>query len=331
MTQHRIPPNSMNFTIWYNYVTDSNPALRTQLDRLLKDEAEFTSALNEEIFSNHFGIDGVDNQILETSARIEGAVSEVLKYLEGAGKDTSDYSDKVAKLSGGFDENITAEGLKSIVRNIMHETEQIVTKTRTIGSRLSDTSREINELRQNLETVSREAMTDALTDLGNRKFLDTRLREEMAKAEESDNKLCFLLLDIDHFKKFNDTYGHDVGDQVLKVVARTLKENIKGRDISARYGGEEFCIVLPETELKNAMIVAESIRLKVGKKALTNKSTGQGYGYVTISTGVAVYRKGETQLELFQRADAALYRAKESGRNKVVTEWMGAQTLGLTG
>ena len=156
------------------------------------------------------------------------------------------------------------------------------------------------------------------------------MREEIDKAKQSGAELCLLLLDIDHFKKFNDSYGHDVGDHVLKVVARTIKNDIKGRDICARYGGEEFCIALPETELKNAMMVAENIRKKLGRKILSTNDTGKNYGSVTVSIGISVYRKNESPAELFRRAHAALYRAKDNGLNRVVTEWMGNEVLGLT-
>ena len=329
MTQHKIPPNPMNFTIWYGYAAESNPALKNELDRLLRGGAEFTPALNDELFSRHCGLDE-DDDISETTERIQGAVSEVLSYIEAAGKDTSGYGEQVARLSGGLDEAAAAEGLKSVVQGILRETDKIVAKTRTVASRLSESSSEIAELRQHLETATREARTDSLTGIGNRNFLTVRLREEIDKAKQSGAELCLLLLDIDHFKKFNDSYGHDVGDHVLKVVARTIKNDIKGRDICPRYGGEEFCIALPETELKNAMMVAENIRKKLGRKILSTNDTGKNYGSVTVSIGISVYRKNESPAELFRRADAAIYRAKDNGRNRVVTEWMGNEVLGLT-
>lgn len=331
MMRHKIPPNPMNFTIWYGYTAQSNPALKTELERLLVDKTEFTPSLNDDIFSRHFGLDGDGDEISETTARIHGAVSEILTYIETVGQDTSGYGEKVAKLSGNLNQVPTAEALKSVVQSILHETEKIVTKTRTVGSRLSDSSQEIAELRRSLDIATREARTDPLTGIGNRKHLNVRLRDEIGKAKESGKELCLLLLDVDHFKKFNDSYGHDIGDHVLKVVARTIKNGIKGRDICARYGGEEFCVALPETELRNAMMVAEKLRMKLAESNLSDRGTGRSYGSVTVSIGVSVYRKNESPAELFRRADAALYRAKESGRNKVVTEWMGGGVLGLAG
>ncbi len=141
-----------------------------------------------------------------------------------------------------------------------------------------------------------------------------------AEALQERDDLCLLLMDIDHFKKFNDTFGHQVGDEVLKVVARTLKEGVKGRDTPARYGGEEFAVILPQTSLKNAVVVAEQIRTTLASRKLQNRKTGADYGFVTLSIGVSKYRFGESLEALIQRADEALYLGKNRGRNRVVEE-----------
>src|SRR5262249_5059635 len=126
--------------------------------------------------------------------------------------------------------------------------------------------------------------------------------------------------DIDHFKKFNDTYGHLTGDQVLRLVAQAVKQNVKGQDIAARYGGEEFAVILPQTPLRQALTVADHIRRAVVAKELIKRSTGENLGRVTISVGVATLHKSETTQALLERADACLYAAKRSGRNLVVCE-----------
>ena len=132
--------------------------------------------------------------------------------------------------------------------------------------------------------------------------------------------MSLLMTDIDHFKTFNDTFGHIPGDQVLRLVAQAVKQNVKGQDVAARYGGEEFAVVLPRTALRQAATVGEHIRRAVLGKELMKRSTGEHLGRITISIGVAALRSNDTVPALIGRADAALYAAKRSGRNRVVCE-----------
>jgi diguanylate cyclase len=142
----------------------------------------------------------------------------------------------------------------------------------------------------------------------------------MAEAAERNEPLSLMMGDIDHFKTFNDTWGHLTGDQVLRLVATLLKENFKGRDIIARYGGEEFAIVLPNTILHSACTVADQFRRAVMSKVVTNRLTGQNLGRVMMSLGVASARTDDSVESLIGRADACLYAAKRNGRNRVISE-----------
>jgi diguanylate cyclase len=153
--------------------------------------------------------------------------------------------------------------------------------------------------------------------LYNRKAFDTEIVLRTKESDDIGAPMVLMLLDIDYFKKFNDSYGHQVGDQVLRLVAKTLTDNVKGRDIAARYGGEEFAIILPETPLTAGTKVAEMLRKSVESKEIVNKATKENLGRITLSIGIAEYIKGESISELVARADAALYAAKNAGRNRV--------------
>ena len=170
--------------------------------------------------------------------------------------------------------------------------------------------------------ILKDATLDALTGLNNRHQFALRLREETASAKRQNTPLCCIMTDIDFFKKVNDTYGHAVGDCVLKNVARTIKKELRENDIPSRYGGEEFAILLPHTTLEEAQLVAQRLRTAIEKKKINieeyNIEGAKQLG-VTISVGVSLYdKKMKEPQQLYQNADKALYEAKEGGRNKVV-------------
>ena len=170
--------------------------------------------------------------------------------------------------------------------------------------------------------ILKDATLDALTGLNNRHQFAIRLREETASAKRQNTPLCCIMTDIDFFKKVNDTYGHAVGDCVLKNVARTIKKELRENDIPARYGGEEFAILLPHTTLEEATLVAQRLRCAIEKKKINIEEyniEGTKQLNVTISIGVSAYNKAQKEPEqLYQNADKALYEAKEGGRNRVV-------------
>jgi len=191
---------------------------------------------------------------------------------------------------------------------------------KNLEARLSASKQEVEQLQHNLETVRFESLTDPQTTLSNRKFFDQAIDKAIVAARTNNEPLALLMSDIDHFKIFNDKYGHLTGDQVLRLVAISMKQNVKGQDIAARYGGEEFVVALPNTSLPNAVTVAEHIRNAVMNKELTKRSSGERLGRITISIGVAVLHADDTAQSLIERADACLYEAKHNGRNCVIGE-----------
>ena len=162
------------------------------------------------------------------------------------------------------------------------------------------------------------AQTDPLTQILNRRALTERITAEMERALRYDSTMALLMIDLDHFKRVNDTYGHLVGDDVLRDVAQLLSDTIRGSDIVARYGGEEFLVLLPETDDAGAESFAERIRVAVEQHEFNNATESPALR-LTASVGVAVFPAAriESVEDLFARADAALYRAKADGRNRV--------------
>jgi diguanylate cyclase len=213
-----------------------------------------------------------------------------------------------------------ADQIKSIIESLLHSTSEMRETNKTLEDRLILAKNEISNLQQSLEAIRAESLTDPLTGLGNRKYFDRMIDMAVQSALASGEPLSLLLFDIDHFKSFNDSYGHLTGDQVLRLVGLSLKQTIKGQDITARYGGEEFAVVLPNTALRQALTVADHIRRAVMAKELKKKSTGEILGRVTISVGVSMLKQDDDTDALIERADACLYAAKRNGRNRVICE-----------
>jgi diguanylate cyclase len=210
--------------------------------------------------------------------------------------------------------------LRKLVNGLLAATREMEQRTRSLESELQRSSEQVNDLRSKLDNVRKESLTDPLTGIANRKAFDEALRQAELQRAGDREAVTLLLCDIDHFKVFNDNWGHQTGDQVLRLVANCLSENVKGRDTAARYGGEEFAVLLRGTALQAATLVAEQIRETVQTKKLVKKSTGDVLGSITISIGVAEFGAEETAESLIRRADACLYGAKQHGRNLVVNQ-----------
>jgi diguanylate cyclase len=226
-------------------------------------------------------------------------------------------------LSGATAELSVAQNrdqVKTIVQSLTKSTREMRETNTALRDRLRLSKSEISDLQQSLEAIRAESLTDPLTGLGNRKYFDRSIDVAVENALASGEPLSLLMFDIDHFKSFNDSYGHLTGDQVLRLVGMSLKQTIKGQDITARYGGEEFAVVLPNTALRQALTVADHIRRAVMAKELKKKSTGEILGRVTISVGVSMLKPGDDTDSLIERADACLYAAKRNGRNRVICE-----------
>ena len=320
MIAHRVPPTPENYAVWYAYATGLLPELSRAIDRLISNKQAVTPELSAELYGRFCDVNRHFNLLNETGGRLQYAIDQVTRHIKSASGDASAFGKTLDQYSANMGAAAGDEELNALVAGLVHETQNMLGRNRSLEDRLSQSAGEITELRQSLEFVRRESLTDALTGIPNRKFFETRLREAARDALESGDALSLLIADIDHFKQFNDTYGHQLGDQVLRLVARTLMDSVKGRDTPARYGGEEFAIILPHTRLKDAHGLADQIRRSITRRRIVRRNTGDDFGTITLSIGVSCYRPGEELQEMVRRADVALYQAKHSGRNCVVSE-----------
>jgi diguanylate cyclase len=317
----RIAATPRNFELWYTYAAGSNAPLNKTLNERLSGQGRLTEHELGQIYYQHLSMARVSEQAGEIGGKIMTEIGQVMATIDTAIGSASSYGQSLAGAADIPEEHFSnRETLRAAIKTLITATKEARESNQALQNRLAESRDEIQELKQNLDQVREESLTDPLTTLSNRKYFQDAIVRLMGDAENKGIPFSVLLTDIDNFKKFNDTYGHLTGDQVLRLVALALKNNLKGQDIAARYGGEEFAVLLPRTGLPAAEIVANHIRMSVMSKELLRRSTGEALGRVTISLGVATWRAGDTVLSLLERADNALYAAKNAGRNCVVTE-----------
>jgi diguanylate cyclase len=313
------PAYPRNYEIWYTYATGYNSALNQSINEALARNGTLSATALDQIYDAHLSSTRLTDRIDNVGAKVVDEIDQIMAMIEAVAGSTTHYSESLADVSqklGAADR----DGVRSIIESLVVATKEMEKTNGALEARLKASKHEISQLQTNLEAVRNESLTDPLTTLANRKFFDLAIDKAMAESAKTGEPLSLLMTDIDHFKKFNDTFGHLTGDQVLRLVAQAVKQNVKGQDVAARYGGEEFAVVLPRTALQQALTVADHIRRAVMGKELMKRSTGEHLGRLTISVGVAVLRADDTAQSLIGRADAALYAAKRNGRNRVICE-----------
>jgi diguanylate cyclase len=308
-----------NFEVWYIYATGHNPGLNQAINEALARKTALTDHDIGRIHDEHLSSVRFSERIDQVGGKVVGEIDQVMAMIDVAIGSTASYSQSLAG-AAEVSADADREQLRLIVETLVHSTKEVEVSNQALQKRLVDSRDEIRELQENLETVRTESLTDPLTTLSNRKYLEDAIARLIREAETDGVPFSIILTDIDHFKRFNDTYGHLTGDQVLRLVAIALKQNLKGRDVAARYGGEEFAVLLPRTGLADGVTVAQHIRHAVAHKELVRRTTGESLGRVTISLGVAAWRQGDTMASLLERSDSCLYAAKHAGRNCVVDE-----------
>ncbi len=309
-----------NYDVWYCYASGYHAELSDAVNAVLSQHGSISQEHLDTIFENYLSQTRVGEKIDAVGGRVLDEIEHVMTMIDSAAGQANAYGNDLAGASARLAAVGSPEGVRTIIENLVRSTREIEANNKALEQRLKASRSEIKLLQENLDAVRTESLTDPLTSLGNRKYYDQSIAKAVALANKAETPLSLLVSDIDHFKKFNDTFGHLTGDQVLRLVALSVKQNVKGQDLACRYGGEEFAIILPDTSLRAAVTVAEHIRRAVMTKELIKRSTNENLGRITISLGVATFRPGDTVASLYDRADRCLYAAKRNGRNRVVCE-----------
>ena len=310
-------PTPLNFELWLHYVNDPESPLAREMMRLLSSPDAFTEGTAEMLAAEYLPRGRLSEEIRDAGAMLNRELSSVSAALEKARQSQADYGETLSVTSARIDEAGDPSDLRKLVTGLTSATTKVQRENKTLEKRLETSTREVARLREHLEQVRRDAMTDALTNLANRKCFDEELLRACDESEKTKKPFTLAVLDIDHFKRFNDTWGHQTGDQVLRYVASVIGRISKNPRVAARYGGEEFAIIFPSESAAIVEAALNTLRQEVGTRALRRRSTNDELGAVTISAGVAQRRPGESGSSLLDRADEALYASKRTGRNKV--------------
>jgi diguanylate cyclase len=313
-----LAPTPDHFELWYVYYAAQHPELSRAIDILTANKEKITGEHCRELFQRFLSEARDEDAIRRAGDQVNTTIKSVSTIVRDVKSTTATYNSKISNVSAQVRKIKDAGELKKILVSVMSDTQHMLAQNQKLETQLDKSSSAMEQLQRDLEKFRREALTDGLTGLANRKAFDTTIKRITDEAAEGGTGCTLLMLDIDFFKTFNDSYGHQVGDQVLRLVAKTLTDGVKGRDVACRYGGEEFAIILPDTTLQAGVAVGNSLRKSVATKDVINRATGEKLARITISAGVAEFVPGEKISELIERADAALYTAKHNGRNQVV-------------
>ncbi|MGN6570786.1 MAG: diguanylate cyclase [Pseudolabrys sp.] len=317
MHEWGVPADPKNYELAYLYIQRTNPALNAAIDAIRVRGAKLELPQIDRLRERYVATEKVARRIADIGERLNDEVDQVASMIEAAIGLTGTMGDTLWGAGEKLHTPLDRELLRSIVSAVVATVHETRSENLALGSSLRESREDISKLQQDLLAVRAESLTDPLTGVANRKHVDEFLATSVKQSAQSGLPLSLLMVDVDHFKMFNDVHGHLTGDIVLQLIAQTLRQNLKGVDLVARYGGEEFVVVLPNTSLAHAASVGDKLRAMVGASEVVKRSTGENLGRVTVSIGVAELSPGGTPQSLIAAADACLYRAKREGRNRV--------------
>lgn len=317
MKKHGIATTPANYAVWYEYVSGNNANLMEALDQQLTEHGLLTEQQSRALYERFFDRENDRNAVLEMRQEMGRLLKQVLNFVYTGVNTTDKSNNQLQRMLARLQPDISKQQLHNLVEEILIETRLVVSTGEILNERLNTAVTEVETLKKLLDDTRREAKTDTLTGLVNRKAFDETITKAVHDADHRGMDISVIFCDLDMFSSINEKHGQLVGDQVLRVVAETLKNGLKGRDMVARYGGEEFAILMMNTTIQNARLIAETLRADIAGKRIQRKDTHEPLGTITMSFGVARYVGGEGIDSFMQRADRALYMAKRQGRNSV--------------
>ena len=317
MNKYGITMSPENYAVWYEYVSGSNAELNEAIEKHLSQFADIDNGLTRELYKHFLSADKDKLKLVTLRNELRKLLEDVLGYTTNGVAEASVVTEQLADTLVKIHPDMSREQISFIVQDVLKETRQFMVSGQLLTQQLNSVAVDIEVLKNDFEDSQKHTKTDHLTQLDNRRSFDEFISDTTRQADEQKAELCVILCDLDLFKQINIKHGYLVGDQVLKIIASTLKSAVKGRDFVARHNGEQFVITLLDTSIDDAMRISESIRSEVASKKIQRKDTKESLGKITMSFGVARYFHSEGVESFLQRAERALYLSKRKGRNCV--------------
>lgn len=318
MLKHSIPTTPTNYALWYAYVGESNPKLNIALDETIKQNQQYSPVSSELLYREHIS-DPVELDVRDMRQNLDAMVCELSQSLKDTNHDAATFQSKIekefSKLSEIENKGFSLEQVIGVVRSIVKESANINSSTVSFTQQLTKAQTEIETLKKRLAETEKDVLFDALTEALNRRAFNADIN---AIISQTPKGCCLILADIDYFKKFNDTYGHQLGDLVLKVVAKRLQDSCRENVKLYRFGGEEFAIIVPSSRLRVARQLAETMRRSIEKLSVKDRRSDTRINNINASFGVVEWQESQTTSQLIEDVDKLLYEAKRLGRNRVM-------------
>ncbi len=313
LLSQELAPIPVNYTVAYELASNRNKNLNSAIIELQEKNQNLDNYVLQDLYSTY--IIDAESGIAEIVNPMDEIVKSVLGHVSESGENAAEFAHLVEENSAKINESKSEDEIHKITQDLVSAAQVAVEGQKKLQEQLETARKETERLKESIEKISEEAVRDELTGLLNRKGLKEKL-EELIEQEQLEETTA-IMMDIDHFKQVNDTYGHLLGDRVIQSTGVEITKNVRGGDIAVRYGGEEFALILPGTSEEGAKVVAENIRKAVNALRWENTRTGEKIPPITLSAGIAKAKDQELIEDLLLRADEALYSAKRAGRNRV--------------
>lgn len=315
-----LPAYPKTYEVWYAHLSGTHPELSTAITDIYEKYGRISPGQIVHLHKSYIDKPEADDlkEVMNKKITSEAVVLE--KIVHQSFENNRDFDQVLGQAITDLNLDLDPDSMKALIKRVTIETKNIQKQNIKLISQLRDAKNGIEALKQDIQEIRDESIMDQLTEIGNRRHFDRSLADTISSHALSGEAFCLIIADIDHFKNFNDKWGHQTGDQVLRLVSLAIKNNVKVDDIPCRYGGEEFAIILPKVNLEQARMVAERIRKTIAQREVIKRTSNKNLGRITISAGIAIFLPNDSADSLVHRADKCLYAAKNSGRNKVVTE-----------